>query len=415
MATRTASTNRRRNLFLTFGEQAFSSIGSVAVLIAAAQGLGLEEFAKFSFAIATILVVQSFCRAFAGEVLLTSHTVKEVEQDRGSKVIGALLISGGVVAPIASFVAYVIYQDGVLAIASAGLALVVLVQDGYRLYCIRHGNSLPLFTFTIGTNVSQAAAVLGLALLTSTASWAVLGGAGAIFVWELLYSSTGRMSLSLRSGWRWIQEYRSVGGAFLVEVASGALISYGLSVYLAASEGPEAIAGFRSTLAVYGFTSVLINFARASLQHDLSNVVYAQGRPKLVRYSAQIAVLFLSGVGATYLVLTLSLPRLGEALLGPTAYLVLPLLLIAAVDRLLACISTIPTILLRAAGVTWRATVVRVSLALLWLGLSPLFVTRFQAAGAFLVEVLFFLSVTVSLTFVVRRVTTRSKESKQCL
>jgi hypothetical protein len=164
-----------------------------------------------------------------------------------------------------------------------------------------------------------------------------------------------------------------------------------LTVFVAPSE----VAAYRATLVVYGVASLVINFLRTQVLRELRPTMLNNASGLLsvgLKLSIPVVVTILGMLG-----MLIILPEpFGRALMNETWTLIGALLIPGAVNRLSAGISTIPTIILRVQGVTWRATFIKIGVLVLSLALGPLGALYAGASGALYADAI---SYTIASTF----------------
>ncbi|MUK02263.1 hypothetical protein GM708_10195 [Vibrio cholerae] len=195
----------------------------------------------------------------------------------------------------------------------------------------------------------------------------------------------------------WARDHWSSGSAFTVEATLGAALGYLIVLILAIFSTEQDVAAFRTAVAIFGLSSLVINFLRTTVLREFSSSSLSGTVEGQV---GKMLLLTLIAVSFSYVLLT-SLPEnIGRGLFGETWVFVAPLFLVAAVNRFAASMSTIPSVLLRALGVSWRVTRLRMWVALVSLGLGPVGAYYAGAAGAFVAEAVAYAILTFALVVV---------------
>jgi O-antigen/teichoic acid export membrane protein len=374
-----------------FLDQAVISLGSLLYIIGAAQSFNAVALGQFSFLLATLLLSTSVIRSFCGENFLISKWENRTSSGRSmlaTSVLSSLLLS--CVFLVVSFF-WVDQRTSFIAIAIC--TPVFIYADGLRYFLIGTTQDGRLF-------FSDALVVI-LNFLTIYISAAVYGSPiVSLVAWTISTASIAtlasicyRIGPAFPSAVRWIRAHWSSGSAFTVEALIGALLGYLIVVILAAVSNVEEVAAFRTTMSIFGLTSLIINFLKTTVLREIS-------RGSEVRKPMQVSALMTAIAVLAVLVVPDSV---GSRFFGDAWLLVTPLIAVAAINRFAASLSAIPSVLLRAIGVTWKATVVRIWVGFVALALGPVGALYAGAWGAFAAEAFAYLILTVAL-FVVYRI-----------
>ncbi|MHA6797148.1 hypothetical protein ACVGVM_27085 [Pseudonocardia bannensis] len=347
--------------------------------------------------------MQSLARSFTGEVLLVSSTRSDKRGTSTVDMFGAVTWLAVLVSPAVYFIMVALTVDSRLAGSTAAFAAAALFQDGIRVYLIKEDRSGVLLFFGCASAVLQPVLILVAGAMSGEAYAAVIAAAGVVASLVLAAIAVRLVRIDLAGGIRWLHLHSSMGSAYFLEVLSGALSGYSLMVFLDIFSGPVAVAAYRATVSLYGLTSILINFARVTILRDLVARVNMGANWSVVRTSAQLGLFFLVGVSITFCSLLAVPNEVGSRLLGDVWWSVQPLLLLGALSRLAASFSVIPTIVLRASGVTWRATWIRVVIGVVGMASAPFAVITGGAGGAFILESAVYLCLAIVLGIVLVR------------
>jgi O-antigen/teichoic acid export membrane protein len=390
----TMSAKLRTTLVFGFADQALISLGSLLILICAAQGLGAKDFGYFTLAVATVGVGISIVRALSGETLVAGSTQRP-PSDEVSSMLGLVFV----LALCASAIAVTV---GLLWPSSAaayfGAAIVMpgaLLQDAVRYALIYKRKSRFLVIFDLATVAAECALVLVVSLTTHSpflclVTWALIVSTGSCLTLLVL-----RIRASPGAGLTWLRLVWKQSSAYATESILGALVGYTIIIVIALVASAEAVAAFRTTVTVFGLTSLVVNFIRSTYMRELS------GSPSLdaarvKKTYVQLSLLMLIVVAFAAGVLALIPEEIGKALFGDTWLAVTSLLLVGALNRYASSLTVIPTVLLRVMGVTWQATAARTIIAIVSLGLGPVGALLAGASGALIAE-----SVTYTFIFIV--------------
>jgi hypothetical protein len=391
-----ASTHRAVNLF----EQALVSANTLFLYIAAAQGLTVDALGHFTLAVTLALAVQSLTRAATGEVLVLRPSVHDDGHEAAAYIGAVMTLSVGGGVPVALVMAFAT-DDLAIGLLSGALAVAISLQDATRYFAIARKLICSLLLFSTSCTVIGIPVVFWLSTSTHDLT-AVLSGAVSVSLAAsvLFIVFTMRVAPTRADGGvRWIRRNFRLGSAFVVEVAIGAVVNAILPLVLARFDGPAAVAAFRITITVFGVTSVLINFSRATVGRDLAERVWSGERVELRAWAIKLTALFAVGIGATLLLLLVIPQHVASAVMGPVWADVHGMLWYGAADRFLACLSILPFIVARVHGVAWRGTAVRLAAGMTALAAAVPLIMALGARGALLAESLAY---AITLIFLVR-------------
>ncbi|MEE2528235.1 hypothetical protein V1639_04205 [Pseudarthrobacter sp. J75] len=377
-------------------DQAVLSIASVVFLIVAAQFGSSEDLGSFVLGLSTAVLMQSLTRAICGETLLVRSTRQDFRDDEVGYSLSLALIISLTVAGVLLAVTLTFPELGLfcgsLAVAQFGL----IFQDAVRFANLARGRSMSLIIADTAYAVATCSGIYlaGYSGFGSNGMLLALGiGAGIVgFVGAL----TGKMSLRFRAGVVWLVHHWRLNSSFVSEAAIGAILGYSVTLVLNFYVSGAELAAYRSVLSIFGFTSLAINFLRTMVLRDLRASSVARWR-SFWHKSILMGSLVMVTVGVTYAILAFIPSTVGSLLFGGTWQLMSVLFAAAAVNRMFAGLSIIPTIFLRVQGVTWRATIVRIALTLCGFGVSPVGAFLAGAEGALLAEAVLYLALTLTL------------------
>lgn len=381
--------SRRNRLILGFLDQGIVSATGLLTFVAAAQFLSPNDLGYFSFGVATCLLIVSLSRAICGEPLLVRSVRPLTGRPyvyRDSRSMVALAIILGLVASILCAVIALLSPTPNMPLLGAAIAAPGLVlQDSLRFCFIALQRTRSLILNDFATLVFGAAAIVVTGLVTKdsfimVASWGLASFAVGFLtlLWNGFVPSFGTSISWLMTTWR-------SSSAFFTENAMGALAGYTIIVILTVFVAPAEVAAFRATLVVYGISSLVINFLRTQVLRELHIGMLGSVRGLIVtsmKLSIPVAITIV-----TMLVILLLIPQaLGTSLLHETWILVGALLVPGAINRFFAGLSIVPTITLRIQGITWKATMIKICILFVSLGLGPVGALYAGAAGALMAD-----------------------------
>lgn len=384
-------TRIRRTLFLGFLDQAVISLGSFLILVCAAQGLISAQFGYFALAVATVGLALSIVRAISGEALVAGAR-REAASLYAAPILGLV-----VVLSVCGSLMCVLMAASWASSSAAylGAAIVIpgaLFQDGVRYVLIYGRESRRLVTFDVVTVAVQCSAVLFASITARSAFACLLAWAIVVSASSALAVARFRIRVSLRAGLAWLKTVWKQSSAYATEAIVGAIVGYTTIVVIALFTSAGAVGAFRTTVAVFGLTSVVVNFVRSTYMRELAGRAQLNGR-QVRRTYLLMSLLMFGVIGAVSVLLNCLPSAIGTAFFGDAWSLVAGLIVFGAINRFSSALSVIPTVLLRVAGVTWKATRARIVIAVISLGLGPVGALLAGAGGALLAESISYLLV----------------------
>lgn len=375
----------KSRLVLGFLDQGIVSATGLLIFVSAAQFLSPGDLGYFSFGVATCLLIVSLSRAICGESLLvraveSSNTRPSVFKDSRS-MLGLAMTLSLAGAGICTGIALLGESPNLPLLASAIASPGLVIQDSLRFCFVALQRTQSLLANDVATLVIGASAILVSGSLTHDVFTMLISWGAASLAVSLTTLVVNAMVPSFTGALSWLRETWRSSSAFFTENALGALVGYMIVVILTVFVAPSEVAAFRATLVVYGVASLVINFLRTQVLRELRPQMINTTRG-LVATSGKLAVPVLVPIVGMLVVLMLIPESLGKVLMRDTWSLVAALLIPGAIHRLFAGFSTIPTITLRVQGITWRATVIKISVLLISLVLGPLGALYAGAAGA---------------------------------
>lgn len=376
--------SRRLVLFLGMVDQALVSFGSFLFLVLASQFLQPNALGSFAFGVSTMLLVVSITRALSGEALLVRAGEHDVESHIKAMLAGVILISFG--ASLLTLLAGTVLSHSLVqSTAISVLIFGALLQDAIRHSLIGLGRSRVLIFFDV-------AGLAGSCLSIFIAGYRYQSPIAITFGWGLCLSLVSFLFM-LQMDWNpdwinsfgWFRDGWYQSSAFAAEAIMGALVGYLTLVVIAVFTSSAEVAAFRSTVTLYGLTSIAVNFLRSTVMRELS-----VRRIQDLRHAQRVSLKMLTVlIGTVFIAATLLLmlpDRWGESLLGATWPLVSNLIIPGGVNRLCATLAVIPLVLLRVLGVSWRAARARILVSFVSVGLGPVGAYYGGASGALYAE-----------------------------
>lgn len=377
-------------------DQAVMSLGSLLVVVVASHWLSPFDLGVFLFVFTSALLVQSICRALSNELLLVRSTFSDfLRVENGASLAVSLFFAlfVGIVS-----LAYVLvdntYWNAVVAFIFLEFALIV--QDSIR------------YTFIVGRKLRDllltdaGCASLQILLLIVTAS---VSGDPIVMIYALAIPALSIFTLAglrirlfprFSNAISWARSNISLNSAFVTEAILGATLGYFIAVVLNTFISPDSFAAYRATLSIFGLTSLATNFLRTIVLRDLRASDLATPKGFLIN-TRKMSFMVLVAVGVTVASLYLIPDEWGKMLMGESWALMKPLFIVAAINRIAAGLSIIPTIFLRVQGVSWRATFLRIIVTIVGFGFGPLGAIVGGPYGALLGESLTYLSLVLAL------------------
>lgn len=387
-------------------DQGVLSVASLLFLIVGAQFLGTEDLGDFVLGLSTAVLVQSLTRALSGETLLVRSTQAGFQPCEIRAAVGLSLIiavAGGL-----AFVLLALFvTDKSMFFMSLAAALVgLLTQDATRFSALAMGSTSRLLVVDATYSAVSILSLYwaGAANQGSVGMLTALGGSACgVGVVAMVWF---RIRPKFRAGIGWAMSYWRLNSSFLVEAALGALLGYTIALVLVFFVNGGELAAYRSTLSIFGLTSLAINFLRTIVLRDLRQDSL-KTRMMFWKTAGIMSLLVGVTVGVTYVVL-ISLPNnVGVVFFGETWLLMATLFAAAALNRVMAGVSIIPTIFLRVQGITWRATSIRIVVTVVGFGLGPVGAWLAGARGALIAEALLYLTLTIALMALSKRLVTK--------
>ncbi|MFT3874821.1 MAG: hypothetical protein QM708_00080 [Propioniciclava sp.] len=389
----------RRALKLGVVDQGVVSLGSILFLICAAQGMTPDALGLFAIALSSVLFVQSVLRAFIGEVLIVGKAL-----GTGSPLDGALSAAlGGALVSSAVF-AILAFAVPPLAPAFAGAAFAapgIVAQDLYRFHYIAERESSSLLTFDLLAVITQATGILLAARMTGSPLVVAIAWSGGAGMAALISTLRVRPSLSASRARDWLVNTWSSGLAYATEAIIGAAAGYAITMALAAFHAPSETATFRIAMSVFGLSSLLINFARSTLVRETRTDGIASAR--IWPNYWKLGLVMMASVLLTWAVVLLLPQPIGIILFGESWASVVAVAVAVMVNRVFATWSVVPSVFLRAMGVTWPVTRIRVVVGFIAFGVGPVGAALGGVTGAFLGDAFMYLLLWISLTVLLAR------------
>lgn len=393
----------RRTVIFGLLDQGVASLTSLLILAAAAQSLNSDELGLFSIGVASVISCVAIIRSMTGETLVVraaSVFGQATDMDplrREARSAVGLSISLGFIASVLIFAIAWLWPDARNVLLCSAVAVVAIVaQDCMRHVSITMRNSAALLTGDILVLLIGVTGILLAGLQGRGASTMILVWGLAGFLAFLVVMLVERAWPSLTGGSTWLRTAWPSSSAFVVEAVLGALIGYAIVVVLGAVGSPADVAGYRATVSIFGITSLVINFLRTAVLRELSPAQLQNSR-SMWRLFSLMAALVVGTSLATLVVVVLLPSALGEAVFGEAWWLITQLASWAALNRIAAGLSIVPLIFLRAQGVAWSATKIRLKLAAPLAIVAPAASALVGAPGAFMADAAYYLTVTVFL------------------
>lgn len=381
--------SKKRRLLLGFVDQGIVSATGLLTFVAAAQFLSPDDLGYFSFSVATCLLVVSLARAICGEPLLVRSVAgykgrPSVFRDSRS-MLGLALVLGLLAGALCAGISVVGESPNMPLLASALAVPGLVLQDSLRFCFIALQRTRALILNDSATLVLGACSIIISGVATGD-SFIMLTSWGLASLAVSLVTLIGSALVpSVRNSIAWLRLTWRSSSAFFTENAMGALAGYTIVVVLAVFVAPAEVAAFRATLVVYGVANLVINFLRTQVLRELRIDMISSVRGLAVT-SAKLAVPVVVTILGMLVVLMLLPEWMGEALLHDTWALVAALLIPGAINRFFAGLSIVPTITLRIQGITWKATMIKIFILFVSLGLGPLGALYAGASGALLAD-----------------------------
>ena len=333
---RAAVPSALRRTAWTLGDQTVSSLTNVALTIMVARSVSADEFGTFSLLFATYLVCITLVRGLTSEPLLVRFSAAEpttlsraVSQSSGATVVAALLLVLVLTA--------VVLATGLVPELPALIFLAtlpgLLLQDHWRYALLAAKKPHKALANDVAWALAQLLAVTALALTDRlTLVLLVLAWGAAANVAALVGLLQVRVRPHVCRTAQWLREQGDLAGRYAAEgLALGA--NQATVFVLAAVAGLAAAGSLRAAQTMFGPLVVLNLGVQLALVPEAVRAATRSLR-RMTRLVLAAAGL-LTTVTAAWSIVVLLLPNAaGEALLGSSWALAVPLLVYMAVDRL---------------------------------------------------------------------------------
>lgn len=391
--------SRLANAVAGLGAQVFSSLNSFLIIIISARFLELGVHGHFVFGVALCQIVLSLVRALCGETVVVLSTRGDDTTDDAafSSAIVASAI-GGVVCLLTAIV-WAEYRSALIATAFVGIP--VCAMDVLRYCAIAEKRSeLLLFSdFLVFVGTTVGLLVVG-QVAASPSAFLAVWGVSCLLVSMLLVWQLDIRPVSFRATLDWLAINFPRSSAFFAEAALGATAGVAILAVMAIVTDSEQVSIFRTALTIMGVTSLINNFMRSTVLRELS--------PDLLRNKTYVIRVFFGMTAVVTLVIVvfglciwLAPNSLTAAIFGANFVAIVPVLLPAIIHRVCASCSTIPTIFLRAQGITWQATRFRFVVVAIGIIVGPFGAYLGGAHGALIGDMITYLTLFVGLSALV--------------
>ena len=391
--------SRLANAVAGLGAQVFSSLNSFLIIIISARFLELGVHGHFVFGVALCQIVLSLVRALCGETVVVLSTRGDDTTDDAafSSAIVASAI-GGVVCLLTAIV-WAEYRSALIATAFVGIP--VCAMDVLRYCAIAEKRSeLLLFSdFLVFVGTTVGLLVVG-QVAASPSAFLAVWGVRCLLVSILLVWQLDIRPVSFRATLDWLAINFPRSSAFFAEAALGATAGVAILAVMAIVTDSEQVSIFRTALTIMGVTSLINNFMRSTVLRELS--------PDLLRNKTYVIRVFFGMTAVVTLVIVvfglciwLAPNGLTAAIFGANFVAIVPVLLPAIIHRVCASCSTIPTIFLRAQGITWQATRFRFVVVAIGIIVGPFGAYLGGAHGALIGDMITYLTLFVGLSALV--------------
>ena len=391
--------SRLANAVAGLGAQVFSSLNSFLIIIISARFLELGVHGHFVFGVALCQIVLSLVRALCGETVVVLSTRGDDTTDDAafSSAIVASAVGGVVCLLTAIFWAE--YRSALIATAFVGIP--VCAMDVLRYCAIAEKRSeLLLFSdFLVFVGTTVGLLVVG-QVAASPSAFLAVWGVSCLLVSILLVWQLDIRPVSFRATLDWLAINFPRSSAFFAEAALGATAGVAILAVMAIVTDSEQVSIFRTALTIMGVTSLINNFMRSTVLRELS--------PDLLRNKTYVIRVFFGMTAVVTLVIVvfglciwLAPNELTAAIFGANFVAIVPVLLPAIIHRVCASCSTIPTIFLRAQGITWQATRFRFVVVAIGIIVGPFGAYLGGAHGALIGDMITYLTLFVGLSALV--------------
>ena len=391
--------SRLANAVAGLGAQVFSSLNSFLIIIISARFLELGVHGHFVFGVALCQIVLSLVRALCGETVVVLSTRGDDTTDDAafSSAIVASAV-GGVVCLLTAIV-WAEYRSALIATAFVGIP--VCAMDVLRYCAIAEKRSeLLLFSdFLVFVGTTVGLLVVG-QVAASPSAFLAVWGVSCLLVSILLVWQLDIRPVSFRATLDWLAINFPRSSAFFAEAALGATAGVAILAVMAIVTDSEQVSIFRTALTIMGVTSLINNFMRSTVLRELS--------PDLLRNKTYVIRVFFGMTAVVTLVIVvfglciwLAPNGMTAAIFGANFVAIVPVLLPAIIHRVCASCSTIPTIFLRAQGITWQATRFRFVVVAIGIIVGPFGAYLGGAHGALIGDMITYLTLFVGLSALV--------------
>ena len=391
--------SRLANAVAGLGAQVFSSLNSFLIIIISARFLELGVHGHFVFGVALCQIVLSLVRALCGETVVVLSTRGDDTTDDAafSSAIVASAV-GGVVCLLTAIV-WAEYRSALIATAFVGIP--VCAMDVLRYCAIAEKRSeLLLFSdFLVFVGTTVGLLVVG-QVAASPSAFLAVWGVSCLLVSILLVWQLDIRPVSFRATLDWLAINFPRSSAFFAEAALGATAGVAILAVMAIVTDSEQVSIFRTALTIMGVTSLINNFMRSTVLRELS--------PDLLRNKTYVIRVFFGMTAVVTLVIVvfglciwLAPNGLTAAIFGANFVAIVPVLLPSIIHRVCASCSTIPTIFLRAQGITWQATRFRFVVVAIGIIVGPFGAYLGGAHGALIGDMITYLALFVGLSALV--------------
>lgn len=318
-------------------DQLISSLTNVGLTIMVARTVNAQEFGTFTLLMATYLVCITVIRGLTSEPLLVRFSAVEAPALRKAvgQSAGATLVVGLVVAGL---LAVVVLATGLVAVKPALIFLAtlpgLLLQDHWRYAMLAGKEPRQAFGIDLTWALAQVLAISASALAGRlTLEMLVLSWGGAANIAALAGLIWLRTLPQGRRTIQWLCDQRDLAGRYAMEGLAFQGANQAVIFVLAAVAGLGAAGSLRAAQTLFGPLTVLTLAIRLALVPEAARVAVKSlsAMRRLVILTAALLVV-VTGVWSTVVLL---LPAsVGEALLGDSWVLAVPLLLFVAVNSL---------------------------------------------------------------------------------
>lgn len=391
--------SRLANAVAGLGAQVFSSLNSFLIIIISARFLELGVHGHFVFGVALCQIVLSLVRALCGETVVVLSTRGDDTTDDAAFSSAIVASAVGGVLCLLTAIFWAEYRSVLIATAFVGIP--VCAMDVLRYCAIAEKRSeLLLFSdFLVFVGTTVGLLVVG-QVAASPSAFLAVWGVSCLLVSILLVWQLDIRPVSFRATLDWLAINFPRSSAFFAEAALGATAGVAILAVMAIVTDSEQVSIFRTALTIMGVTSLINNFMRSTVLRELS--------PDLLRNKTYVIRVFFGMTAVVTLVIVvfglciwLAPNGLTAAIFGANFVAIVPVLLPAIIHRVCASCSTIPTIFLRAQGITWQATRFRFVVVAIGIIVGPFGAYLGGAHGALIGDMITYLTLFVGLSALV--------------